>query len=84
MVCCVCPAICADGLAGVIAIAAQRGAECDHRDREPQMQAVVGVVDGNEVGPGTKPRRPTARKTTPTARAAFWTGVPKLNVDPGM
>ena len=40
----------ADGPAGVIASAAQRGAEGDHGDREPEVQPVVGVVDWNEVG----------------------------------
>src|SRR5215204_5634596 len=34
--------------------------------------------------PGTKPSRPTARKTAPTARAAFWTGVLNLDVGPGV
>src|SRR5215212_4097337 len=45
-----CPAIGANGSPGVIARAPQRGTEGDHGDRKPQVQPVVGVVDGNEVG----------------------------------
>ena len=45
-----CPAAGTNRLAGVIAPAAQRGTEGDHGDREPQVQPVVRVVDGNEVG----------------------------------
>ena len=44
------PAASANGSAGVLASAAQRGAEGDHGDREPQVQPVVRVVDRNEVG----------------------------------